>query len=327
MTTYKGIQGFTIQNLSADPSNPIEGQLWYNSTSNVWKVEEATTAGTWASAPSLNSDHFYSQGIGTTTSDGQIAGGAPEGSTANELWNGTAWTTSTNFPAAYRTWGGSTQGSSTASFYVGGITGPNTPSNQTTNWDGSTWTSSGNYPLNAWDIRAAGTQTAGLAVGGYNAPGGSETNVTNLYDGASWTSALNWPISKRNLTAFGTQTAALAGTGESPQVSTFASFNGSTWASEANYPVTLQGGTGSGVESAGIVTGGNSGPVLQTATNTYDGTAWTAQGNLATARQGLSSIGSVSGAKAISGNLPVPRIAVEDYTGPGALVTKTITVS
>jgi hypothetical protein len=40
MTTYKGIQGFTIQNLSADPSNPIEGQVWYNSTSNVWKVEE-----------------------------------------------------------------------------------------------------------------------------------------------------------------------------------------------------------------------------------------------------------------------------------------------
>jgi hypothetical protein len=42
MATYKGIQGFTIQNLSADPSNPIEGQVWYNSTSNVWKVEEVT---------------------------------------------------------------------------------------------------------------------------------------------------------------------------------------------------------------------------------------------------------------------------------------------
>jgi hypothetical protein len=48
MTTYKGIQGFTIQNLSADPSNPIEGEMWYNSTSNVWKVEELTTTGSWA---------------------------------------------------------------------------------------------------------------------------------------------------------------------------------------------------------------------------------------------------------------------------------------
>jgi hypothetical protein len=41
MATYKGIQGFTIQNLSADPSNFEEGQVWYNSTSNVWKVGEA----------------------------------------------------------------------------------------------------------------------------------------------------------------------------------------------------------------------------------------------------------------------------------------------
>jgi hypothetical protein len=54
MATYKGIQGFTIQNLSADPSNPIEGQVWYNSTSNVWKVEEATTAGAWATGNNLN---------------------------------------------------------------------------------------------------------------------------------------------------------------------------------------------------------------------------------------------------------------------------------
>jgi hypothetical protein len=53
MATYKGIQGFTIQNLSADPSNPIEGQVWYNSTSNVWKVEEATTVGAWASGTNL----------------------------------------------------------------------------------------------------------------------------------------------------------------------------------------------------------------------------------------------------------------------------------
>jgi hypothetical protein len=54
MATYKGIQGFTIQNLSADPSNPIEGQVWYNSTSNVWKVEEATTAGAWATGNTMN---------------------------------------------------------------------------------------------------------------------------------------------------------------------------------------------------------------------------------------------------------------------------------
>ena len=62
MATYKGIQGFTIQNLSADPSNPIEGQVWYNSTSNVWKVEEVTTMqrtpdGRWMASLELNHGH------------------------------------------------------------------------------------------------------------------------------------------------------------------------------------------------------------------------------------------------------------------------------
>jgi len=40
MATYKGIQGYTVQVLSSDPSASAdtEGQVWYNSTSNVWKI-------------------------------------------------------------------------------------------------------------------------------------------------------------------------------------------------------------------------------------------------------------------------------------------------
>jgi hypothetical protein len=74
MATYKGIQGFTIQNLSADPSNPIEGQVWYNSTSNVWKVEEATTAGSWATGNNLNTGRDILAGAGTQT-EGLAFGG------------------------------------------------------------------------------------------------------------------------------------------------------------------------------------------------------------------------------------------------------------
>jgi hypothetical protein len=64
MTTYKGIKGFSIQNLSADPSNLIEGEMWYNSTSNVWKVEEATAAGAWASGGNLPSARYGARGAG-----------------------------------------------------------------------------------------------------------------------------------------------------------------------------------------------------------------------------------------------------------------------
>jgi hypothetical protein len=67
MTLYKGIQGFSVQNLSADPTDPNEGQLWYNSTSNVWKVTSATTAGAWATGNNLNTARFSLAGAGTQT--------------------------------------------------------------------------------------------------------------------------------------------------------------------------------------------------------------------------------------------------------------------
>jgi hypothetical protein len=77
MTTYKGIQGFTIQNLSADPSNFEEGQVWYNSTSNVWKVGELTTAGAWASGNNMNTARFGLAGAGTQTAALGFGGSNP----------------------------------------------------------------------------------------------------------------------------------------------------------------------------------------------------------------------------------------------------------
>jgi hypothetical protein len=37
MAEYKGIKGFKVQYLSADPSDPIIGQTWYNDTSKDLK--------------------------------------------------------------------------------------------------------------------------------------------------------------------------------------------------------------------------------------------------------------------------------------------------
>tara|TARA_R100000306_G_scaffold50455_1_gene47515 strand:+ start:355 stop:522 length:168 start_codon:yes stop_codon:yes gene_type:complete len=40
MATYKELQGILVQVLGSDPSASAdtEGQVWYNSASNVWKV-------------------------------------------------------------------------------------------------------------------------------------------------------------------------------------------------------------------------------------------------------------------------------------------------
>ena len=37
MATYKEIKGSKIQSVASDPSNPTEGQVWYNTTTAVLK--------------------------------------------------------------------------------------------------------------------------------------------------------------------------------------------------------------------------------------------------------------------------------------------------
>jgi hypothetical protein len=52
MAEYKGIKGFKVQYLSADPSDPNIGQTWYNDTSKDLKFTEFAAA-SWASGGNL----------------------------------------------------------------------------------------------------------------------------------------------------------------------------------------------------------------------------------------------------------------------------------
>jgi hypothetical protein len=54
MADYKGIKGFKVQYLSADPSNPIIGQTWYNDTSKDLKYTGVTAASSWATGNNMN---------------------------------------------------------------------------------------------------------------------------------------------------------------------------------------------------------------------------------------------------------------------------------
>jgi hypothetical protein len=59
MAEYKGIKGFKVQYLSADPSDPNIGQTWYNSTSKDLKYTSVTTAGAWATGNSMGTARRY----------------------------------------------------------------------------------------------------------------------------------------------------------------------------------------------------------------------------------------------------------------------------
>jgi hypothetical protein len=63
MADYKNIKGFNIQYLDSDPPNPIEGQMWFNSTTQTLKGAEVggVPAGTWASGGNLNTGRYASR--------------------------------------------------------------------------------------------------------------------------------------------------------------------------------------------------------------------------------------------------------------------------
>ena len=37
MATYSTIRGLIVQTIAGDPANPVEGQVWYNSTTATLK--------------------------------------------------------------------------------------------------------------------------------------------------------------------------------------------------------------------------------------------------------------------------------------------------
>ena len=79
------------------------------------------------------------------------------------------------------------------------------------------WSSGGNLNTARTYIGSTGTQTAGLAFGGYVAP---TTGATELYNGTSWTSSPNSMATARSgLGNAGTQTAGLAFGGGTPSSS------------------------------------------------------------------------------------------------------------
>ena len=64
MTTFKEISGQLIRTLSSDPANPLEGQIWYNSTIGVLKGYRSL-GGVWASGGNLSTARSNSGGAGT----------------------------------------------------------------------------------------------------------------------------------------------------------------------------------------------------------------------------------------------------------------------
>jgi hypothetical protein len=141
MVAYTGIQGQNILIVSSDPANPVEGQIWYNSTSNLLKGYQFAEVNAWASGGNMNTARRLPRGTGTQTGalvfGGTLPGPNP-GSNASEteLYNETSWTSNpTGLNTARTGIGGA--GTQTASLGFGGFIngGPVTYQSLTESWN------------------------------------------------------------------------------------------------------------------------------------------------------------------------------------------------
>jgi hypothetical protein len=327
MVAYTGIQGQNILIVSSDPSNPVEGQIWYNSTSNLLKGS-ISSVGSWASGNSLNTARGLSAGTGIQTAALYIGG--VTNSAVVESWNGTSWTTSPSLNTGR--YGLSATGTQTSALAFSGIESA-IIGVATEKYNGTSWTSVNSMNTARVYSAGAGTQTATLAFGGGN-PNKTSLNATESYNGTSWTSSPSvLALARMGLGGSGTQTSALAFGGGptddgAPVFTETEEWGGSSWTSGGNLNTGREflGSAVAGTQTASLAFGGLGVPTATGATELYNGTSWTSNPTgLNTARFAVAGAGTQSSALAF-GKFPAGT-NTESWTGGAGLVTKTITTS
>ena len=71
MSTYKIIRGTHIKTVTTDPPSPVNGQMWYNSTTKVMKGFTSNPAGSWSTAANMNTARH--SGIGSAGASAEAA--------------------------------------------------------------------------------------------------------------------------------------------------------------------------------------------------------------------------------------------------------------
>ena len=327
MTTFKQIRGNLIKSTSTDPANPQDGQIWYNSTSQVLKGEELLEA--WSSGGNMNSGRVATAGF-ANKDDLVIAGGfistpAPADDDSQNLveeYNGASWTAVTAMPTK-RSNASGCGASQTSGMVSGGI-----HTNQTTSveYDGTNWTSGGSVPQVSRMAAHCGTVPAALRCGGAGNPGPA-INETIEYDGTSWTAVNNMPHSEYGHMLVGTQTAAVfSGGHNAPTKSNLYEYDGTNWSTSPATLVTAinnnAGAAANGIQTAAMWMGGS--PAV-TAAQIYNGTAVELTASLGTGRYNVNCGGGGNSTAAIVGGGQGDLDATEEFTS--APTTKTFTTS
>jgi hypothetical protein len=327
MADYKNIKGFNIQYLDSDPPNPIEGQMWFNSTSQTLKGAEAATIvnATWASGADMN---VAKAELSSSKSDTDQTVTVAKGANA-ETYNSISWTTITAPPTASNAAAGF--GTKDDFTKAGGIYSTPPGYNVTVNWNGSAWTAGGNINWGRYDVAAFGlTGSSGIAAGGTNPAGpvGSETNKTESYNGVSWSEVATMNTGSRTYNGAGVQTDGISATrGEMSPNAYCEIWNGTSWTETTDLNTPRSRGDMSGLSSTSALCFGGLTTVNIASNEYWNGTSWTELNDLATAKHSGAGSGSSSSALMVGGdNGTSPVASTEEWSIPEFLV-KTFTTS
>ena len=341
MATYKSIVGQKIKKVTSDPSNPIEGQMWYNSTTGTLKGR-LTVAAAFASGGNLPVGSSYAGSSGTYTaaiySHGLYGPGPQPNDNKSFEYDGSSWTASGNVNQTMRNMGSSGVQTS-AMVFCGGLN-PNNPSfppqlsNKTESYNGSSWTNETNFPTNQIGNSGAGaSETSTLSFGGGAPPPYVSTN-TKSYNGSSWTAEAATNLASYGFGGAGTETAALK-TGRYPPVGPDTNqaeeYDGTSWTNVNTSSNSRKNNFGTGgPQTAAFSAGGEGpGPSNIAAAESYDGTNWATMANLANAGiRGGASLGTPNANALVmgGGNSPYVGTSTEQFTA-AFVGTKTVTTS
>jgi hypothetical protein len=302
-----------------------EGQVWYNSSSKVLKgLGGSVPAGSWASAPSLNTGRSSATATknGTTTAALNV-GGAPRPVKNTESYDGTAWTevNDMNSAATDSRGGAGTQ----AAGILGGGSSPTTTESET--WDGTCWTEVNNINTGRYQVGAFGTQTAAMLAGG-RGPTDAGDDFSETYDGTSWAEGNDLNNARRTYNSGGgTSTAGIMAGGGEPNQDYTETYDGTSWTEVADLNTARMAAAMAGSKSLALIFGGPNGPPYTGATEAWDGTSWTEVGDLSIGTGYQSGAGSSSAALSIGGKSEsVAQSAVTEEWGAGTAI-KTFTAS
>ena len=332
MTTYKAIQGFTVQSKTADTDPLNTGQVYYRSDTGDMKVTlNVFGTGAWGSGGNLNTARTHMGQAGSQTASLVFGGNTPPSSQLVEIYNGSAWTEVNNMTEVARDqmYGFGTQ---TSAISASGVTGSDgAKSKLVEEWNGTSWTAgTDNNTARQAGGSAGATGSSGIMYGGNT---GSHSNTTESWNGSSWTELNNLNTAGSYIAGGGTQTSALCSVGGNRPAQN-ESWDGTSW-SEISEQNTYRDQSGGSADSnvSGLIYAGEAPPVTAI-TEAWDGTTWTEVADMGTARSlGSGATGGQSGgassALGVGGQIASGARTglTEEWTQPSSVLNQTIGTS